>query len=422
MGERMFPNHCYVLPIFVFLQIHSTGPQALMADGLPYTLYLPPYALLFCFLVSLPYLHSPFRKTNRHPQTKAINKKPFYMKTIIVSVGVWMAISLLSCQKQLSFPAVPPVTDSLPADTLPVFQLTDILEYNYDAAGVTIADSSHTNFLYDTVASTVTMTYRRWDAVNGNDNSKHVFTYDANDNWMKDDEYDKSNYSQIKYSNRFTRSGDEAQRYDYSKDDYMGNPRPFTAFFQHTSLAGGVHETKVVDTSFLDYTYYTYYKAQQDASGKLIKRQYIPWRQNQYHDIEEYTYNAAGQIQKVVDSNYLDAAIAVYVTTTVYEQEPEITDAIEVFTRQIKGRNFDWYMQGKSYDFNLLYDNYYTGAPLRSFTATEHYFENGALMRTRINAYTINNVIDLDNNLKEALISINGKTDRKFHFTYKRIK
>jgi hypothetical protein len=347
------------------------------------------------------------------------------MKTIIALSGAWIIISLFSCQKQLSLPDTP-ATDSLPADTLPAFKVTDIIIYNYDTAGILVADSEHIRFTYDTVALSTTMTGEYRDAVNGSFNYKHVFFYDANNNWLRDEVYDPSNFSLMEQSNVFTRNAaGDAQRFDYSKEDYSGNPRPFSAIFQYRGLSNGNRETTVVDTGYADYSRFSYYKVELSNAGKLMKREILPWSQYAEHNAAYYSYDATGQVQKVVDSStYFPPSNppAMTIITSNYIQDPIANNTLDVFTKSAKGKKFWWYMQGKSYVYNLLYDGYYVGMPLKAINSTTQVYQNGALLSTTQNNYVYNNLFDQDNNLAGFLCTRNGKRLNSYIFEYVRIK
>jgi hypothetical protein len=352
------------------------------------------------------------------------------MKTIIVFLGVWTAVSLLSCQKQLSLPAVPPVIDSLPPvdsvphiDSVHVFVVKDIWRYDYDASGIFIADSEHMSFSYDTVAFTTTMTGAHMDAVNGSFNYKDVFSFDNKQNWLKDDAYDPNNFNLLEHTYTFYRSAfGDPQRFEYSKEDYSGNPRYFTAYFQPRFLVNSNKETTIVDTSFLDYPHFSYYKVEQDAENKMIKRTFLPWSWSPFTESESYSYDASGQIKKIVDSAYGADATTSVVTTSTYVQAPAATDALDVFSKGIKGKNFWWYLQGKAYNFNLLYDNYYVGKPLQSISQTIQELQNGVVTNTTQKTYTLNNTFDADKNLSDCLLSINNKKMYRYKFAYEKRK
>ncbi len=351
------------------------------------------------------------------------------MKTIFVLLGVWTTILFFSCQKQLSLPSNPPVVDSLPVDSMPhhdsvhVFVVRDIWRYDYDMSGTFIADSEHMSFVYDTVAFTTTITGAYMDAVNGSFNYKDVFSFDNKQNWIKDDAYDPSNFNLLEHTYTFVRNGaGDPQRFEYSREDYSGNPRFFTAYFQPRFLTNGNKETTIVDTAFLDYPLYSYYKVEQDAANKLVKRTLLPWSHNDFTEVESYSYDATGQMKQLVDSVYGSDPTTGVIVTSTYVQEPTATDALDVFTKGIKGKNFWWYMQDKVYNFNLLYDGYYVGKPLKSISETVQEFKNGVVTGTTQNTYTLNNTFDQDKNLSGYLLSINNKKMYAYKFAYEKRK
>lgn len=348
------------------------------------------------------------------------------MKTIIVFTGVWMAIVLVSCQKQLSLPHDPaPPEDTIQAP-LPVFTVTDIWRYDYDSMGVAIADSEHIHFEYDSTAPLRTITGEYRDAVNGNFNYKHVYYYDNNNNWQEDDEYNPNDFTAIKYSNLFYRDGNgDAMRFEYAKDDYSGNPRRFMARFQYRNLGNGNREVTVADSFYYDYPLTSYYKVQQDASGKPVRREFLTWSWNPNTRTEMYSYDAGGQLQKVVDSavfNSPPAPPVIPVTTVTYTQDPAANGTLDKFTKELNGRNFWWYVQGVSYSYHLLYDPWYVGKPLKSISSTTKVFQNGTLISTVQNNYTFNNTFDLDRNLSGFAYLRNGKKLHQYKFAYKQVK
>ncbi|MFM9911138.1 MAG: hypothetical protein ACKVOW_17495 [Chitinophagaceae bacterium] len=335
------------------------------------------------------------------------------MRKIPPIFGLIACLFYSSCQKELTNPSP---DDPPSVDTAGQFRLKTIWEYSYDAPGV-FADSSRVDFTYDSIARTLSFKSVFWDTqLNDLDSSRNTFRYNANGDWMEEEEY-SAGLTSIAWTNRFTRNASgQATQFNYTRNN--GTPKNYTAFFQYQPLAGGGQRVKVIDTAYLDYSIANYYQADIDALGLVQKIEFLPWSIYDGNVIH-YSYSSNGQMQKIVDSSF-NAFGDGYVVVTDYVQDVTVNKVLDGFVKNCKGKNFWWYMQDKYYNFNLFYDNYYVGTPLQEFNVKEQQFQGGVLVNQTEIKYTLQNTVDANKNLIETLFLYNGILLARRKFAYQK--
>ncbi len=336
------------------------------------------------------------------------------MKKIPSFFALIIILFTISCQKELSDQSTENPTIG---DTTRQFRIKTIWEYSYEIPGVA-ADSSRTDFTYDTMARTISIRSVFWDSqFSDPDSSRNTFHYNSNGDWMEEDEYNPG-LNTVAWTNRFVRNASgQALQYNYTRNSPA--PESYSAFFQYQSLPGGGQRVKVIDTTYLDYAIADYYQVDMDANGLIQKIEFLPWSISEGH-VVRYSYSASGQMQQVTDSS-INSSGDGYVVLTNYVQELTANGVLETFVKKIKGNNFWWYMQDKYYNFNLFYDNYYVGAPLKEFTVKSQEFQSGVLVNQSEFIYSFQNTIDTNRNLIESLIVLNGNIVGKRKFAYEKL-
>lgn len=335
-----------------------------------------------------------------------MKKIPFFFALIIF-------LFTISCQKELSDQSLDnPAT----GDTTGQFRIKTIWEYYNEIPGV-LSDSSRTDFIYDTMLRTISIRSVFWDSQFGeSDSSRNTFHFNSHGDWMEEDEYN-AGLNTVDWTNRFIRnSSGQALQYNYTRKN--PTPKSYTAFFTYQPLSGGGQRVKVIDTTYLDYAIADYYQVDMDANGLVQKIEFLPWSIYEGH-VVNYSYSPSGQMQQVTDSS-INSLGDGYIVITNYLQDLSANGVLETFVKKIKGNNFWWYMQDKYYNFNLFYDNYYVGTPLKEFTVKSQELQGGILINQSEFIYSFQNTIDANRNVMESAAMLNGVVIGKRKFAYEK--
>ena len=329
------------------------------------------------------------------------------MKILIGSLFALFILSFISCQKNADVQ----IPDN-PASDSGTLVISRLYQEFYDEPGLFV-DSATTKFFYDKSANSLTAS-----SYYGIDDYTWTFTYDNNGNWTKD----ITSESGISTTKQFTRNANgDPTRFDY---DYYGTN--YTAFFQYETLPGNIKRTTVVDTQYIDYPRLAYYKADQDADGKLIRMEFLPWSHSNYsdHRVLHFYYNADNQISYLLDSTLIDLSQDGEIRKVEFTQDPGADNILDDFSKNLKGKNFWWFTHDKEYYLNYFYDYDYVGKALNQIKEYFSSYTAGSPQEpfTLVSTTTVQNRYDADNHLTEMVINKDGEIFGRYKFWYEKIK